>query len=218
MADVMQSASPALPEGGEELQTIEIEARGYAAFTVRASNVLRIIDVEGQQVADVVAFNLEDYDERLNGESTMLLNHTYNPKQGDTVYSDDCNPMFSIIDDKVGRNYPGALMCTQEMNLIRYGIPGTRNCRDNLTAALRPYGIGMKQIPGAFTPFMNVIHHPDGRAEIAEPPSSAGDYIDMRAEMDLLVAISACPQERNPVNGWKPSSLRCIVYHPPAAP
>lgn len=202
-----------LPKGAEELQTLHIPARGSIAFTMRASNILRIIDTEGKQVADLVAFKLTDFKERINGESTMLLNETYNPRQGHVLYSDDCNPMFTIIDDKVGRNYPGALMCSEEMNFLRYGIRGTLNCRDNLTNALREWNIDKKDIPGAFTPFMNVIHHPDGRAEIAEPPSKAGDYIDMRAEMDMLVAISACPQERNPVNGWNPSPLDCIVYH-----
>lgn len=199
---------------GEVLQRLHIPARGHTAFEMRSTNVLRIIDTEGEQVADLVAFNLNDTWERLNGESTMLLNGTYNPRQGAVVYTDDCNPMFTIIDDPVGRNYPGALMCSEEMNRHRYGVPGTLNCRDNLTAALRPYGIGKRQIPGAFTPFMNVIHHPDGRAEIAAPPSKAGDHIDLRAEMDVLVAISACPQERNPVNGWSPSPLDVIVYHP----
>lgn len=210
--DTPQSKS--LPDGAQELQSLHIPARGHVAFTIKKSNILRIIDIDGKQVADLVAFNLYDYKERINGETTMLLGHTYNPKEGDIVYSDDCNPMFTIIDDKVGRNYPGALMCSEEMNYIRYGVPGTINCRDNLTAALREWGIPKKEIPGAFTPFMNVVHHPDGRAEIAEPPSKPGDYIDLRAEMDLLVAISACPQERNPVNGWNPSALDCVIYHP----
>src|SRR5215203_138822 len=132
----MSAGTPTVP--GAVLQRIDIPARGHGAFTMRASNVLRIIDSEGQQVADLVAFNLHDHQERLNGESTMLLNGTYNPRQGHVVYTDECNPMFTIIDDRVGRNYPGALMCTQEMNLVRYGVPGTINCRDNLTAALRP--------------------------------------------------------------------------------
>lgn len=201
------------PEG-QLLRALRIPARGAAAFPIKAGNVLRIIDVEGQQVADLVAFNERDLWERINGESTMLLNGTYNPREGHVLYSDDCNPMFTITDDRVGRNYPGALMCTEEMNRIRYGIPGTLNCRDNLVEALRSYDIGKRQIPGCFTPFMNVIHDPDGSARIAEPPSRAGDYIDLRAEMDMLVAISACPQERNPVNGWNPTPLDVIIYHP----
>lgn len=199
---------------GDVLQRFHLEARSYVAFEMRATNVMRIIDVEGQQVADIVAFNRDDHWERLNGESTMLLNGTYNPREGHILYTDDCNAMFTIVEDRVGRNYPGALMCSEEMNRHRYGVPGTPNCRDNLTAAVRPYGITQRMLPGAFTPFMNVIHHPDGRAEIQEPPSKAGDSIDLRAEMDVLVAISACPQERNPCNGWNPSSLDVIVYHP----
>lgn len=209
MDGAMKSEEPT-----DVLQRIHIDARSYVAFQVRRSNVVRIIDVEGQQVADIVAFNLRDFGERLNGEATMLLNGTYNPTEGAVVYSDDCNPMFTITNDKVGRNYPGALMCTEEMNRLRYGIPGTLNCRDNFVAALRPFGIDKRGIPGAFTPFMNVVHYPDGRAEIQDPSSVAGDFIDLRAEMDLLIAISACPQERNPCNGWNPTSLDVVVYQP----
>lgn len=210
----LDRSAPSYTVPGEVLQHIHIPAREYAAFVMRASNVLRVIDAEGQQVADIVAFNLADYTERMNGEFTMLVNHTYNPTEGAVVYSTLCNPMMTIIDDKVGRNYPGGAQCSEPLNRLRYGIPGTRNCRDNLTHALRPWGIPEHDLPGCFTPFMNVLHRPDGSADIAEPTSKAGDYIDMRAEMDLLVAISACPQERNPCNGWNPTSLDLRVYHP----
>lgn len=199
---------------GELLRDVFIPAREFAAFTMYATNVLRIIDVEGKQVADTIAFNLHDLAEKMNNENTMLVNHTYNPTEGHVVYSDDCNPMFTILRDPVGRNYPGGAMCSEELNRVRYGVPGTRNCRDNLADAVRPWGIGKRDLPGAFTPFMNVVHYPDGSAEIAEPTSEPGSYIDLRADMDLLVAISACPQERNPCNGFNPSSLRAIVYHP----
>jgi uncharacterized protein YcgI (DUF1989 family) len=199
---------------GEILRDEIIPAREFTAFTMMSTNVLRIIDLEGQQVADTIAFNLNNFEEKSNAENTMLVNYTYNPTQGHVVYSDDCNPMFTILHDEVGRNYPGGAMCSEELNRLRYGVPGTRNCRDNLSMAVHPWGISKRQLPGAFTPFMNVIHHPDGRAEISEPTSKPGDFIDLRAEMDLLVAISACPQERNPCNGWNPTSLRVLVYHP----
>jgi uncharacterized protein YcgI (DUF1989 family) len=199
---------------GEMLRDLVIPAREYAAFTMYAANVLRIIDLEGKQVADTISFNLHDLAEKMNNENTMLVNHTYNPTEGHVVYSDDCRPMFTILRDTVGRNYPGGAMCSEELNRLRYGVPGTRNCRDNLADAVAPWGIGKRDIPGAFTPFMNVVHYPDGSAEIAEPTSRPGSYIDLRAEMDLLVAISACPQERNPCNGFDPTSLRAIVYHP----
>jgi uncharacterized protein YcgI (DUF1989 family) len=195
------------------LQNFHIPAREYIALTVRKSNVLRIIDVEGQQVADMVMFGLYDFSDRVNSEFTMLLNQTYNPTEGAVIYSTSCNPMMTIIDDKVGRNYPGGAQCSEPLNKLRYGIPGTRNCRDNLTNALRPWGIREQDLPGCFTPFMNVVHDQDGGSAIAEPSSSPGDFIDLRAETDMLVAISACPQERNPCNGWNPTSLDLRVYH-----
>jgi uncharacterized protein len=198
---------------GDALQEFVIPAREYHAFTMRTGNTLRITDIEGKQVADLVCFNLSTPEERLNNEYTMLLNSTYNPTTAHVVYSDRCNAMLTILKDTVGRNYPGGAMCSEELNFRRYGVPGTRNCRDNLAMALRPWGIEKRDIPGAFTPFMNVTHHADGAATIDEPTSKPGDHIDLRAEMDLLVAISACPQERNPCNGWNPTSLGCIVYH-----
>jgi uncharacterized protein YcgI (DUF1989 family) len=201
---------------GEILRDETIPAREFLAFTMKKTNILRIIDIEGQQVADTICFNINNLDEKLNNENTMLLNYTYNPTEGHVVYSDDCNPMFTILRDTVGRNYPGGAMCSEELNRLRYDVPGTRNCRDNLTMAVRSWGVSKRQLPGAFTPFMNVVHYPDGRAEIAEPTSEPGDYIDLRAEMDLLVAISACPQERNPCNGWNPTPLRVVVYHDPS--
>lgn len=202
------------PVPGEVLRDVTIPPREYVAFTMFATNVVRVIDVEGQQVADIVAFNLHDHAERMNNENTMLANHTYNPTTGAVVYSDDCRPMFTVLRDDVGRNYPGGAMCSEELNRLRYEIPGTRNCRDNLTMAVQPWGLTKRDLPGAFTPFMNVVHHPDGRAAIEAPTSAPGDSIDLRAEMDLLVAISACPQERNPCNGFRPSPLRVIVFHP----
>ncbi len=189
-----------------------IPARGYTAFTMERGQVLRITDVEGKQVADTITFNLDHLEEKMNNENTMLLNHTYIPSEGHTVVSDDCNPMLFILRDPVGRSYPGGAMCSEELNYVRYGVRDTPNCRDNLTAAVQPWGITKRQLPGAFTPFMNVVHYPDGRAEISEPTSRAGDAIDLRAEMRLLVAISACPQERNPCNGFKPTPLHIAVF------
>lgn len=208
MTDVTRAAVP-----GDVLREELIPPREFTSFTMFATNVLRIVDVEGRQVADIVAFNLHDHAEKLNNENTMLVNHTYNPTTGAVLLSDDCRPMFTIIRDDVGRNYPGGAMCSEELNRLRYDVPGTRNCRDNLALAVRPWGLGKRDLPGAFTPFMNVVHRPDGSADIEEPSSEPGDVIDLRAEMDLLVAISACPQERNPCNGFNPSPLRAIVYH-----
>ncbi|TMK22883.1 MAG: DUF1989 domain-containing protein [Alphaproteobacteria bacterium] len=93
-----------------------------------------------------------------------------------------------------------------------YGVPNTPNCRGNLAMALGPWGFNYRDIPNAFVPFMNVEVDGNGTMEIREPTSVPGDYYDLRAEMDLLIGISNCPQERNPCNGWNPTPMGVIIY------
>lgn len=197
---------------GKVLKDEIIPAREYTAFTLRWGDFLRIMDVEGKQVPDLICFNSKNLEEKVNYENTKLLNETYNPTVGHIYYSDDCTPMMTVIADTVRIHYPSGAFCSEELNLRRYGIPHTRNCRDNLAMAVAPWGIPKHELPGAFGVFMNVAYHPGGRFEIVEPTSKPGDYIDLRAEMDLLVAISNCPQEHNPCNGFNPTPLRLIVY------
>jgi len=195
-----------------------IPAREYLAFEMTKGQVLRIVDLEGKQVTDVGAFNLSDLGEKLNAENTMLINGTIRPTTGHVLCSDDCAPMFTVIADSVGRNYLAGAVCSEEANFVRYGVRGTRNCRDNLTMAVSRWGISKRQIQGAFAAFLNIVHHPDGRVEIAEPLSKPGDFIDLRAEMDMLVAVTNCPQERNPCNAWNPTAVKIVVYTPDVRP
>jgi len=203
--------------GAIDLEEI-IPAREYTAFTLEKGKVVRIVDLDGKQVTDVAAFNFKELGEKLNAENTMLLNGSIRPTTGNVLYSDDCNPMFTIIADSVGRNYLAGAVCSEEANFVRYGVRGTRNCRDNLAMAVSRWGITKRQIQGAFAAFLNIVHHPDGRVEIAEPTSRPADYIDLRAEMEMLVAITNCPQERNPCNGWNPTPVKIVVYAPPPRP
>jgi uncharacterized protein YcgI (DUF1989 family) len=104
-------------------------------------------------------------------------------------------------------------MCSEELNRIRYGVPDTRNCRDNFTMALAEWGFGARDIPNAFVPFMRVeLDDQTGLLEIREPTSRPGDYYDLRAEMDLVVGVSNCPQERNPCNAFNPTPIGIILY------
>jgi uncharacterized protein YcgI (DUF1989 family) len=93
-----------------------------------------------------------------------------------------------------------------------YGVPNTPNCHGNFAMALGPWGFNYRDIPNAFVPFMNVEVDENGTMEIREPTSVPGDYYDLRAEMDLLIGISNCPQERNPCNGWNPTPMGVIIY------
>lgn len=202
------------PVPGKVVKEWVIPAKEYSAFTMQRGQVLRFVDVEGQQVPDLVCFNEQDLSEDLNLGNSLLLNKRRELRQGDVLYSVTCNPMMTIVGYSNGESYSYGPMCSEELNRIRYGVPGTRNCRDNFAKALAPWGFGYRQIPNAFVPFMRVVVEPDGTMQIVEPTSQPGDHYDLRAEMDLLVAVSNCPQERNPCNAFKPTPMGIIIYEP----
>lgn len=197
---------------GKIIKEEVIPARGYTAFTMKKGQILRCIDIEGKQVPDLSFYNLHDYTERYSGENTKLINGTFNPTTDHIIVSENSNTMLTIVEDTVGRNYAADAMCSEEVNYRRYGIRGTINCKDNLAKAVEPWGIKKHETPGCFVPFMYVKVNEDDSYTIEETPSRAGDYIDMRAEMDLLVGFSACPQENNPVNDYNPTPLKYIIY------
>jgi uncharacterized protein YcgI (DUF1989 family) len=189
-----------------------IPAREYSAFTIRQGQTLRFVDIEGKQVPDLVCFNERDLTEHLSMGNSLLLNKRRELREGNVLYSVICNPMMTITGYSNQESYSYGPMCSEELNRIRYGVPGTRNCRDNFAMALASHGFNQRQIPNAFVPLMCVEVEADGSMEIKEPTSCAGDFYDLRAEMDLLVAVSNCPQERNPCNGFKPTPMGIIIY------
>ena len=209
-----ESVMRCYPIAGTILKEWVISAKEYSAFTIRQGQTLRFVDVEGKQVPDLVCFNERDLTEHLNMGNSLLLNKRRELCQGDVLYSVACNPMMTIVGYSNEESYAYGPMCSEELNRIRYGVPGTRNCRDNFAMALAPHGFNQRQIPNAFVPFMRVEVGPDGSMEIKEPTTRAGDFYDLRAEMDLLVAVSNCPQERNPCNGFKPTPMGMIIYEP----
>ena len=188
-----------------------IPVAGYLGLELRDGQTLRIVDIEGKQVPDLVCFNLSNPSERLSTNNSRLVQKRWLLTTGHALYSDEGNPMLRIVDDTVGVHHASAGCCNDAANFLRYGERGQPNCLDNLAAASAPIGLTKKDIPGAFCPFMKVIQHPDGAYEIQEPDSRPGDHIDLRAEMDVFVAISNCPQDKNPCNGFHPTPLRVVV-------
>lgn len=191
-----------------------VPAKEHAAFLVNRGQVFRLVDLEGQQVPDVVWFNQHNLRECLNlGNSQQIAQgRRLRLIKGDLIVSQMTNPMVTILDYTNEENLSYSSMCSEETNKIRYGIGNTRNCRDNLAMALRPWGMDKFDVPDAFKPFMKVDIDSEGNQEIKEATSVPGDYYDLRAEMDLLVAFSNCPQELNACNGWKATATGVIIY------
>ena len=189
-----------------------IPPKEYLGIELRKGQRLRIIDVEGKQVPDMVCFNLKDPAEKLSCNNSRLIQKRWKLTTGNVLYSDEGNEMLTIVDDTVGTHHASGGCCNEPANFRRYGLHGTRNCRENLTLAAKPLGITQKDIPGAFCPFMKVVQYEDGRYEIEEPDSKPGDYIEFRADMDVFVAISNCPILFNACNNFrlKPLTLEVL--------
>ena len=201
------------PVPGRVVREWVIAAKGYSAFPMERGQVLRVVDIEGKQVPDIVCYNAHDHGEEINLANSQLLNKQQELRKGAIIYSQLCNPMMTITGYSNEICFTYGSMCSEELNRLRYGVAGTDNCRDNFAKALASWGINRRDVPNAFVPFMRVELENES-LEIKEPTTVPGDYYDLRAEMGLLVAISNCPQERNPCNGFNPTATGVFIYEP----
>jgi urea carboxylase-associated protein 1 len=181
------------------------------ARVLRQGQTLRIVDLEGKQAVDFLCYNALDPSERYNAADTMKYAGTIFLTRGHGVYSDMGRRLFTITEDTCGRHDTIGGCCSAESNQVRYGVADTPSCRRNFLQALAPFGLGKKDIVANINWFMNVPVSPDGAMGIADGLSKPGDYVELRAEMDVLAVISNCPQTRNPCNGFTPTPIRVIV-------
>jgi len=164
------------------------------AFVLRKGQRLTVIDPQGQQVSDLVAFNADDTDEWLSSGRTLDYASKFLLTTGDTLYSNRSNPMLVIERDDVGRHDFLLAPCSKEMFAKLYGhTEPHRGCFGNLVEALAPFGINPDQIPTAFNVFMNVqVDGTTGALSVEPPLSRAGQRTTFVAQMDLVVGLTAC--------------------------
>ncbi len=188
-----------------------LNPRTGKAFSVQKGQIIRVIDVEGSQVSDLVCFARPDIEEYLASGRTIDYNEKLFLSTDDILYSNRSNPMLSIICDAVGKHDFLYAPCDREMFRLTYGKTGPQpNCLDNLTSALGQFGVKAFQIPAAFNIFMNVEVSASGKLMVKPPLSKAGDYIDLRAEMDLIVGVTACAAGK--CNNYRCTPIAVEVY------
>jgi uncharacterized protein YcgI (DUF1989 family) len=175
------------------------------AFELAKGQQLRVIDPEGEQVADFIAFNRSDKSEWLSsGRSIDYANRIYLTK-GDVLYSNRSRPMLTIAEDDVGRHDFLLTPCSPETFQIIYKKHAAHpSCFANLATHLAAFGIAPDSIPTTFNIFMNVEIDANGELKILPPRSKAGDSILLRAEMDLIVGLTACSAEMSNNYRFKP--------------
>ncbi|MBX3446982.1 MAG: urea carboxylase-associated family protein [Parvibaculaceae bacterium] len=192
------------------MTTHRIPPRSGAAFLLPKGARLTVIDPEGEQVSDLVAYNRHDTEEVIsNGRTLDYLSKIY-LSTGDAVYSNRSNVMFEIVEDTVGRHDFLLTPCSADTFRIIYGHENPhRGCFGNLAEALAPYGIGPDRIPTAFNVFMNVpIDAETGALRVDPPLSRAGDHLTIEARMDLIIGLTACSAEQSNNYAFKPIDYR----------
>ena len=182
-----------------------------SAFPVSRGQFLEIVDVEGQQVADVVAFAQQDRREWLSTTHTRSATLRLSLEVGDELESNWRRPMFKLVHDDVGSHDVITSMCDERRYVLDYGVEGHRSCRTNLAEAYAPWGIADWQIPDPFNIFQNAPIQPDRRFGNETPPGKPGDRIVLEVLMDSIVGISSCPQDLNPCNGFNPTPILARV-------
>jgi uncharacterized protein YcgI (DUF1989 family) len=184
----------------------EIAPRSGVAFTLAKGQRLRVIDPQGEQVSDLLAYNAADIAEVISSGRTLDYASKIYLTTGDPIYSNRSNVMLRIVEDTVGRHDFLLTPCSKDTFRIIYGDTDPhRGCFGNLAEALAPYGVLPDQIPTAFNVFMNVPINAETGALTVEPPlSKAGDYVVFEADMDLIIGMTACSALQSNNYAFKP--------------
>jgi uncharacterized protein YcgI (DUF1989 family) len=191
------------------MTTSEILVPGGFGRSIRAPRGSRItvIDLYGQQTGDFVAVAQEDVTEGLSGVETRRALLSLYIKAGDLLYSNRGRPMLQLIEDTIGVHDYTVPACDPSRYEVDFGVPGHRNCLENMHEALKRYGIGVLEVPEPFNLFQNSPVTVDGRTGVVDPPSGPGDRVTLVALMDVICALSPCPQDIIPGNGLAPSDM-----------
>jgi urea carboxylase-associated protein 1 len=185
---------------------------------VRAGQLLRIVDLEGNQAVDTLFYNAADSDEHYSATDTIRTQGNIYLTTGSVLLTNRGRRLLRIVDDTCGRHDTLGGACSAESNTVRYALEKRHmhNCRDSFLLALAREGGGMskRDLPSNINFFMNVPVTPDGGLNFADGISAPGRHVELEALMDVRVLISNCPQLNNPCNAYNPTPVRLLVRDP----
>ena len=181
---------------------IEIPAGRGAAVALAAGEALRLVNSFGSQVVDTWALNRQDISEYLSVEHTRRMLFDLFPGKGDRLFSNRRTPMLLIEEDSSGVRHDMLLACCDSWLYRHYGCAeGHANCHDNFLAALAAIGVETKHVPNPLNLWMNIPVSENRRIALEPPESRPGDFVVLRALIDCILVLSACPMDVTPING-----------------
>lgn len=185
---------------------------------VKSGQIFRILDLEGNQAVDTLFYSAENADERYSAVDTIARQRQVYLTAGSVLFSSEGNAMLTIVADTCGRHDTLGGACSAESNTTRYDLAKRpmHSCRDTFMHALNTCACASnmtkRDITANINFFMNVPVTADGTLSFADGISGAGKYVEMRAEMDVIVLISNCPQLNNPCNAYNPTPVQLLVW------
>lgn len=181
-------------------------------FTATSGQFVTIVDLEGAQAGDFVAINQNNLKEGISSVRTRRHLRSLFFGIGDTLLSNYDNPMLKVVVDTIGVHDSTVPACDPTRYSVDFGVPGHRNCLENLHDGLLAHQeIDILDVPEPFNLFQNSPVAADGHTGVVNPPSKAGDRIVFEVLMDLVCALSPCPQDIIPGNGLCPTEMKAII-------
>lgn len=196
-----------------------VAARGSWSAVVRAGHVLTIVDVGGNQSGDCLIYDAHDPEERYSVPDTLAWQANAYVGLGTVLRSNEGNPLMTVVGNEIERHDTIGGACSKESNTLRYGhhVMFHHGCRENFLSEAAKHGLGLRDLVSNLNWFMNVPVEDDGALGIVDGISGPGRRVAVRAERDVLVVVSNCPQMNNPCNDFNPTPLRMIVVDPATA-
>ena len=190
-----------------------VPARAPWTAIVRRGQTLRIVDLEGNQAVDFLMYALADDADRYSAQDTIAAQGNIFLRTGSTLMSNEGRPMAVVTDTAVDYHDTIGGACSCESNTLRYGhhTKSQHACVENFLQGNARFGRGKRDMVSNINWFMNVPVEADGALGIVDGISAPGQFVDMRAEMDLVAVVSNCPQINNPCNGFNPTPVRMVI-------
>jgi len=183
---------------------------------IKAGQVFRIVDLEGNQAVDTLFYNARDFSDRYSAQDTIRGQNSIYLTTGTRLMSSEGNVLATIVADTCGRHDTLGGACAAESNQVRYAIDKRwmHSCRDTFLLTIARWGKGVTKcdITHNINFFMNVPVTPSGGLSFEDGVSAGGRYVEMRAEMDIVCLISNCPQLNNPCNAYNPTPVRLLIW------
>jgi len=195
----------------------EIVAAGEAwIHEIKAGQIFRIVAIGGNQAVDTLFYSAWDTSERYSAQDTILAQRNIYLKTGSRLMSNIGRPMLTIVGDSFGRHDTLTGACAAHSNQVRYSLDKRHmhNCRDNFLAAIASWRTSLDKRD--LSPNVNFFLHapvtPEGDLRFSDDVSEPGRYVEMRADMDVIALVSACPQLNNACNAFNPTPIRVMIW------